>query len=279
MTRYKIGVVGGGFVGKATSGFKSTSDSLVVYDRLPDLCIPLGTTESDVYGCDLVFVCVPTPMSENGSCFLGDVNSVVHNLQKHGVKHIVLRSTVPVGTCAQLGCHFMPEFLTERRASRDFRETQEWVLGCEGSSASEVVEMVSQVLKSCQEESRVVSSRLAVMTTGEAEAVKYFRNCFLATKVGFCNELAQYCEAKGVDYGRVAKVAAGDPRIGLSHTDVPGPDGKRGFGGTCLPKDLSSLIVQFGDEPCPILRAVKKRNDTVDRPQKDWMNDRGRAVV
>ena len=68
-----------------------------------------------------------------------------------------------------------------------------------------------------------------------------FKNCFLSTKVSFCNEIYQFCQIKGIDYETVRRIAANDDRILHGHTFVPGPDGKKGFGGTCFPKDTNSL--------------------------------------
>ena len=119
------------------------------------------------------------------------------------------------------------------------------------------------------------------MTNKEAEMIKMFKNCFLATKVSFCNEMSLFCEHKGINYENVRRLAANDDRILHSHTTVPGPDGKRGFGGTCFPKDTSSLryeIKQSGLEPY-IMNAIIERNEKVDRPEKDWNGNKGRAVV
>ena len=79
----------------------------------------------------------------------------------------------------------------------------------------------------------------------------------------------------------VSALATSDQRIGESHTQVPGPDGKKGFGGTCFPKDLNSLLFQYSKigVDAPILRASKFRNEQIDRPEKDWTSDKGRAVT
>ena len=74
----------------------------------------------------------------------------------------------------------------------------------------------------------------------------------------------------------VAELAANDERIGASHTLVPGHDGKRGFGGTCFPKDVNSMVCQMDNSI--ILKAVTQRNENVDRPEKEWEQDKGRAV-
>ena len=91
----------------------------------------------------------------------------------------------------------------------------------------------------------------------------------------------QFCEGAGIDYESVRLLTGLDPRIGESHTQVPGPDGKKGFGGTCFPKDTSSLYMQMknvGVEPI-VIDAIIKRNQTIDRPEEDWKDDKGRAVI
>ena len=74
----------------------------------------------------------------------------------------------------------------------------------------------------------------------------------------------------------MAKLVGMDKRIGEGHTLVPGHDGKRGFGGTCFPKDTKSMVSQM--DKSIVLKAVVERNDTVDRPERDWEQNKGRAV-
>jgi UDPglucose 6-dehydrogenase len=106
------------------------------------------------------------------------------------------------------------------------------------------------------------------------------RNCFLATKVSFFNGIEKFCGVNDVSYEFVRELVCLDERVGESHTEVPGPDGKRGFGGTCFPKDLNSLIYQMDQSNVDpmILSAANDQNNKVDRPEKDWEEDRGRAV-
>ena len=110
--------------------------------------------------------------------------------------------------------------------------------------------------------------------------VKYFCNCFLATKVSFANEMRQICEQKNIDYDKVVEYSLYDNRIGKTHLSTPGPDGKHGFGGSCFPKDVNAIIKVMTD--CNInplvMSAVWEKNLEV-RPQKDWENLKGRAVT
>ena len=84
-------------------------------------------------------------------------------------------------------------------------------------------------------------NKITFRTNKEAEMIKLFRNN-LSVKVSFCNEIYDYCKMKEIDYEKVVEIAATDDRIGLSHTLVPGPDGQRGYGGTCFSKDISNTL-------------------------------------
>ena len=110
--------------------------------------------------------------------------------------------------------------------------------------------------------------------------VKYLTNAFLATKVSFANEIYQICGKLNVDYDKVVEYATLDNRLGKSHWQVPGPDGDFGFGGHCLPKDLSSLIhlAMSLDTETNVLNAVEETNDIV-RKNRDWEQMKGREVV
>ena len=109
-----IGIIGNGFVGKATRQLNSSKVQLFVYDINPKQCYPPGITFEELSSCELIFICVPTPMEQNGKCHLNIVESIINRLNMIINKEytsIVVRSTVLPGTCNRLGCHFMPEFL------------------------------------------------------------------------------------------------------------------------------------------------------------------------
>ena len=264
----KIGIIGHGFVGKATKLLKQRRDEVVVYDIVPEKCIPFGIVLNDIRSCDIVFVCVPTPMYDNGECCLDYVNSVVNDLKDIKEK-IVLRSTVPVGTCEDLGVSFMPEFLTEKNWKQDVLDQDYYIIG---SNSEELKQKLKQFLR---------RKEIHNVSTQEAELCKLTRNAFLSTKVSFFNEIHEFCQEKNVDYRVVRHIVTLDDRIGASHTLVPGHDGEYGFGGICLPKDTESLLRQFekNNTKSYILSAVLSRNKTVDRPTQDWKEFKGRSCI
>lgn len=269
----RLGLIGNGFVGGAARQLECEKTTVLVYDIDPEKCVPKGTTINDVASCDIVFVAVPTPATKDGSCFLGIVESVVADLKGANPDcSIVIRSTCPPGTADRLGCMFMPEFLTEANANKDFRQNPLWILGGDSPKT------LQKVLTNAKEAGCIDSDELLVMGRKEAELVKYVRNCFLATKVSFFNEVYSFCEKNGLDYENVRQGATRDLRIGIGHSQVPGPDGARGFGGICFPKDVAAWC-HFAESEHSIVHAAHERNRNVDRPEKDWEKDKGRAVI
>lgn len=279
-----IGIIGNGFVGKATYQLKCKDIDIYTYDIIPELCDPIGLELNALNACEIIFISVPTPMSKDGSCYLEIIKSVLKNLEKIQYQgSVVLRSTVPVGTSDELKCYFMPEFLTEKNYVDDFINNKDWIFGLlelDHEKDDQFKDKITELFNLAHKNDRIKYNTLHFISNKEAEMVKMFRNCFLATKVSFCNEVYEFCQIKGINYENVRKAAANDDRILHSHTKVPGHDGKKGFGGTCFPKDTSSLkyeMIKTGMKPY-IMEAITERNEKVDRPEKDWTNDVGRAV-
>lgn len=277
----KIGVVGNGFVGHAMTLLRPYVDVLV-WDinqdkREPktlDICTFVKESE-------IIFVAVPTPMNKDGSANLSIVRAVCEEIQAIDKdKHIVLRSTVPAGTSDDLGVNFMPEFLTEKNWEEDFRTCSQWIIG---THDDELYEKVKKMFADAHVYGygSVVNKEVIHTTPGEAEMIKYLKNVFLSVKVGIFNELESICTKSGLNYETIRSISTQDKRIGDGHTMVPGHDGKRGFGGTCFPKDINALASygKMNGVDTPIIDAVISRNETIDRPEHDWKSDKGRAVI
>jgi len=277
----KLGIVGNGYVGQATSLFKSDEVDVLIWDVDPEKRNIDNIQELTI--CDLVFVCVPTPMDRDGSCYLKIVESVVSELVEVGInkKDIVIRSTVPVQTSERLGVSFMPEFLTEANWENDFKNNPNLIFGFDTPQTLEEQLSGNMASEKMLELGARANKEVLILTTKEAELVKYTRNVFLATKVSFFNEVEEFCTKLDMSYENVRQGVCLDQRIGFSHTEVPGPDGKRGYGGTCFPKDVASLLYQMLDtQMLPmIISQVRTRNIELDRPEKDWETDKGRAVI
>lgn len=239
------------------------------------------------------FLCLPTPMYEDGSADLSIVEGVLSELSDvNGDRTVVIKSTVPPGSTERWneeykhdGLHviFNPEFLTEANALDDMRNQNRIVLG----GPRPWINAVKLIFQTAFPKVPIVKT-----SSTTAEMVKYVTNCFLATKVSFANEMAQICEAldsKGlnIDYDKVVEYAKFDARLGSSHWNVPGPvpthDGRyvRGFGGHCFPKDMSALRNVADDlgVDTKVLDAAWLKNLEI-RPSndRDWEHMIGRAV-
>ena len=280
---YKIGIIGNGFVGKATLTLQCDDNEVLCYDINPELCVPRGTTLHDLLACDAAFVSVPTPITEAGKTSMKCVDTVIHQLRElNYAGFIIIRSTVPVGTSDAHSCCFMPEFLTEKNAITDFTNNPNWVFGCNDDDKKDAfMELMTRIIHAAHAHKKIAHDRITFMSNKEAETVKYFRNTFLATKISFCNEIHAFCNKQGIDYARMVDVAAEDARISKSHTSVPGHDGRFGFGGTCFPKDIISLRAQMAEADVQhyVIDAVIHRNDNIDRVEKEWMHEIGRTFV
>ena len=281
----KIGIIGNGFVGKATNILKNDNVDLVVYDIDPNLCNPVGTSLEDICNTDIVFISVPTPMNKDGSCHIGILESVVGNIKNIcdlNENLIVIRSTVPPGTADSLNCYFMPEFLTEKNFENDFINNEHWIFGLKNTEQDITFKTkISELFTLSHESGKIKHNNLHFVSNSEAEMIKLFRNNYLSVKVGFCNEIAEFCEKKNINYENVRKLAVLDSRIGESHSKVPGHDGKRGYGGTCFPKDTHNLKCEMEKTGMTsyVIKNVIERNEKVDRSEKDWNSNKGRAVI
>ena len=270
-----IGIIGQGFVGNAVFHKFKSFYKVLTYDVKNDLC---NSSILNIRNyCNIIFICVPTPMNDDGSCDISNVVSVINQFSEKKNCILVNKSTVPPGTTEKLNKKFNkvqiifnPEFLTERNAINDFNNQNRIILGGPRPATTSVRNIFSKVFPTAH-----------IIKTGSthAEMIKYFTNSFLATKVSFANEIYDLCSKLNIDYDKVVEYSSLDQRIGNSHLNVPGPDGDLGFGGHCFPKDLSALI-HLTDKLGSlnnILKATNKTNNQI-RKEKDWEKMKGRAV-
>jgi len=246
---YTIGIIGKGFVGGAMyENFKDVFNTLV-WDT-DESKRNVATFKEFVEQSEIIFVCVPTPSRQDGSCDTSIVGSVLDDIaQVDRRKYVVIKSTVTPGTTSRYASDFNmtigfnPEFLTEANAHNDFRNQRLIVIGADDPGLATVMTQLYYEFNSAVDNVAHVIQR----TTKEAELFKYLANSFLATKVIFANEFKILCDKVDVDYGRIAELAVLDKRLGHTHWRVPGPDGQYGFGGSCFPKDTSALL-SYADE-------------------------------
>lgn len=233
-----IGIVGYGVVGKATANGLKKAGSLFIHDKYKHNTLPLSSLSL----CDLIFICLPTPMKTNGAIDLSIIYSTIKELSKDfgNIRTIVIRSTVMIGTIRDLSKEykninfvFNPEFLTDRNADKDFLTSCRIVIGSDNLVGYKMVKKVYELAG--------FSCPLLRMNSISAEALKYCSNIFLASQVSIANELYEVCKISGIRWDTIRNALTYDERIG-KFINVPGNDGDRGFGGKCFPKDLNALI-------------------------------------
>lgn len=277
MTQPSIGIIGYGVVGKATARVWMEHADVKVFDIDDNK----KTHEfAEVAQCDFVFICVPTPANRDGSCntdYVGETVERIAGFYKSLLEEvpnvIAIRSTVPIGTTQRLESFYSvplfhyPEFLTARCSLVDAQTPSRNIVGTTSTTRNSMCETWFRKLLM----QRFPGTPVMFAESHETEAAKLVANAFFATKVSFFNEMKNTLEAIGPDHitwENVRNLVLSDGRIAHSHTQVPGPDGKFGFGGSCLPKDLSNLLhqaQQVGTTPV-ILHAVQTRN-ILDRGQ------------
>jgi hypothetical protein len=186
----------------------------------------------------------------------------------------------------------MPEFLTEANWANDFKTAKKWVVGIPDPGAgahtdtdtdtdAQFKRRMHELITASQKNGSIDNSELVFCSTNEAEMLKLTKNCFLSAKVSIMNEIYDFCQSTNTNYTKVIEMAKDDARMGTSHFSVPGPDGKRGFGGTCFPKDTHSIYCQMEKHGVNsiVFPAVLTRNDTLDRSSREWSNDVWRTTV
>lgn len=224
------------------------------------------------------FLSLPTPSKEDGSCdlsFVFDAARSVAEAMQHPTL-IVIKSTVPVGTCTQVkeiiqkhakGVHFdlvsNPEFLKEGAAIADCMKPDRIILGVENKQSAQVMQEIYSAFN-------LNHDRILIMDFRSAEMTKYAANAMLATRISFMNELAYLCEKMGANINDVRIGIGSDARIGYQFL-YPG----LGYGGSCFPKDLRALqtMAQSVGIELTLIRAV----DAINEKQKQILANKIKA--
>ncbi len=289
----RIGVVGTGYVGLVTGTcFADSGNTVTCLDINADKIARLNRGEVPIYepgleelvernaragrlrfttdtktaiaDAEVVFLAVGTPPSDDGSADLSALWKVVDSIAPHlGSEAIVVtKSTVPVGTCAEIERRLLartgracrvasnPEFLKEGAAIEDFQKPDRVVVGVRTKE-------VGETLRSLYLPFLRTENPFLVMSPESSEMTKYVANALLATKISFINEVANLCERMAADIDDVRRGIGHDSRIGFAFL-FPGA----GYGGSCFPKDVQALAAMARDKGVMprILTAVHETN-------------------
>lgn len=224
----KIIIAGYGYVGKAVrAAFDSKHEVVIVDPALTDEAI------RNHFDADGLIICVNTPPTDSGTCNGVNILDVIDQTPIH--IPIMIKSTVSPDIIELLEEKYSkhsivisPEFLRAKTSTEDFANQKYIIIGGEDPEFF-WQELFSDTLPNCK-----LTLKCSMK---EASIVKYASNSFLALKTSYFNQLYDVCESSGADFDIVRHIISQDLRIGSDHTMVPGPDGERGWGGHCFPKD------------------------------------------
>lgn len=235
----KIAIIGYGFVGKAIEfGFSKNTEVIKIDPKL-------NTTLNDLrnFQPEVCFLCLPTPMSKNGQD-TSIIETVVNEINELNIDSIiVIKSTILPSAIKKIlnssnnPVVYNPEFLREKHYEYDFENPEMIILSGDKKSVKNIKELYSN-------NSICKSLNFTEMDISAASLAKYAINSFLASKVIFFNQLKEIYDKEkcSKSWEEFINVIAIDSRIGKSHLNVPGHDGKKGFGGACFPKDTYALL-------------------------------------
>jgi UDPglucose 6-dehydrogenase len=268
----KVGIAGYGFVGKALNAALSDDVDVIKVDP------KLNTTMKDLkdFNPEILFVCVPTPMLNDGNQNIKIVYEVLNEIINLNIEClVVIKSTIHPGNIEALrnlypSFVYNPEFLRENHAEQDFVNADLIVFGGDEKDTKFISNFYAQYT-SCVCKDYVLTDHLT------ASLIKYTINSFLASKVFFFNEMHDLFKihATNESWENFVSAISKDKRIGSSHMSVPGPDGRYGFGGACFPKDTNAILKYAKSMNCDLnlIEATIKINNKI-RESYDKLTDR-----
>jgi nucleotide sugar dehydrogenase len=225
-----IGIIGYGFVGKAVEyGFRKVK-CIISDPKYNDITIKNVCDKKP----KVIFVCVPTPTDDtNYSCLI----SVLEEIKKHNYKGIIcVKSTILPDYIEDYDIVYNPEFLSRQTFKKDFVRPKMLVIG--GKKSKKLLTIYKKY--SC-----VKTKKVFLTDIRTASLLKYTMNCFYSLKITYMNAIFDIANKLEIDYNNLINILAQHPWMGTNHFQVPGPDGQRGFGGPCFPKDLEAFAKKY----------------------------------
>ena len=239
-----ISIIGLGFVGGAMyKSFKLKNVNVIGYDKFKDGGI--GTFDSSLRS-SICFLCLPTLFNAEIREYNKDaLYEICKKLKENNYSGlVVVKSTVEPETIGILSdkfpmlkiCH-NPEFLSARTAFNDFHNQKHIVLGKGGNCSDHDIDTLETFYKT-----HYPDADISRCTSLESESMKIMCNSFYSSKIMLFDEFYQLCQKNGADFNAIRKLMLKNNWIHPKHTNVPGHDGKLGYGGACFPKDTNALL-------------------------------------
>jgi nucleotide sugar dehydrogenase len=241
-----IGIIGYGMVGKAVEyGFDKTE--CIISDPAYGLTDIVDVVQANP---EVIFVCVPTPTDKDKYSLLQGVLADIKQANYTGI--VVVKSTVLPQYIDDFDVVYNPEFLSRATANTDFVNPPFVLLG----GPSNLTKQVADVYRKY---SKVKLEKIIYTDIKTAALAKYTMNSFYATKVTFMNQMYDVARELDVNWNGIVDILKQQPWMGTHHFDVPGPDGDRGFGGPCLPKDTEALAKEYDLELLKIVLSLNNQ--------------------
>lgn len=239
----KIGIIGYGYVGQAIAWAHRNHNVVIRDPKLEN-----SSTLDKFIGCDGIFICVPSPAKDDGHCDSSILEQTLEELLFVNIFNqipIICKTTATPSIYTKLLSQYpnvvhCPEFLTSAENISDYQNAAYFVLG--GNR-----DWCERAKKIIREGVLLVDEKFLITDIKSAALYKYMMNSYLATKVTFMNEFKLLADSQGVDFKKLTNLSIWDDRIGYTHMQVPGTDGKYGWGGFCFPKDIAAIIMEAID--------------------------------
>lgn len=227
-----IGIIGYGMVGKAVANGFGRTTVLISDPKYNDLSIQYMCSKNP----DAIFVCVPTPTDDTNYALLKSVLREIQDLKYQGIT--VVKSTVLPHHLDGYNVVYNPEFLSRATSLEDFINPPFVLIGGDMAQAQRLADLY-------REYSYVNMDAVKFTDVKTAAFAKYMMNSFYAVKVTYMNQMYDVTQQLGIDWDQLTDIFKMQPWMGSHHFQVPGPDGSRGFGGPCLPKDTQALAQTY----------------------------------
>lgn len=239
----KIGVIGYGFVGQAIVWAHQNHDLVIRDPKLEN-----SATLDKFLDCDGIFVCVPSPAADDGHCDSSILEQTLKELLFVNISKqipIICKTTATPSIYSRLLEQYpnivhCPEFLTSADNILDYQNANYFVLGGHKEWCEKARDLIHRGVP-------LVHEKFLITDIKTAALYKYMMNSYLAMKVTFMNEFKFLADSQGIDFNKLTDLSIWDDRIGYTHMQVPGTDGKYGWGGHCFPKDVSAIIMEAID--------------------------------